>query len=115
MVKQVLNPCPKPSTKKSVKNSKHQSNPRPTEEDYCIVCGKPFAETHECFGAANRNNSIKYGLQVRLCAEHHRGTTGVHGKHGILLRTQLEEWAQTKFEKDHTREEFIKIFGKSCL
>ncbi len=107
-------PVPKP---KQVKHKRgHQSNPAPTLDDWCIECGEPGAETHECFGGSRRNMSRLYGLTVRLCAEHHRGTTGVHGKNGHLLREWCEKYGQKKFEKEHgSREHFIRLFGRSYL
>ena len=83
--------------------------------DYCIECGKPYPHKHEVFyGTANRKNSIKYGIIVPLCYEHHMGTYGVHGKHGEELNYKLKKMAQQKAMKHYnwTMEEWIKIFGK---
>lgn len=64
---------------------------------------------------SNRKISEKYGLKVPLCYEHHRGTNGVHGKNGRQLDIKLKKIAQKKYEETHTREEFIKLIGKSYL
>lgn len=67
------------------------------------------------FGTANRKVSDKNGFTVYLCQYHHEGTYGVHGKYGDELNRELKEVCQKKFEENHTREEFIKLIGKSCL
>lgn len=85
-------------------------------EKQCLICGSWNIEDHHIFfGNANRKQSEKYGLKVWLCPTHHRGTIGVHGKDGHKLDMQLKELGQKAFEWKHTREEFIKIFGKNYL
>ncbi len=81
----------------------------------CFVCKTTYGleEHHVCFGSANRKQSEKYGLKVWLCAEHHRGNSGVHFNKELDL--SIKRFAQSEFEKTHTREEFIQIFGKSYL
>lgn len=71
-------------------------------------------ESHHVFhGTANRKLSEKHGLKVWLCQEHHRGNTGVHNNR--VLDLLLQESAQREFEETYSRQEFIKIFGKSYL
>lgn len=85
-----------------------------SDERKCFVCGNPNVECHHIFkGSAKRKISERYGLKVWLCVEHHRGTTGVHGKLGHQLDLRLKQIAQEKYEKRHTREEFIKLMGKN--
>jgi hypothetical protein len=105
---------PKPKMKKG-NSHKAKNNARPTHNDCCIVCGMPNAELHEVFhGNGNRQNSIKYGMQVRLCEEHHRtGEMSAHRNREFDL--QLKQKYQAIFEKSHSREEFVRIFGKSYL
>lgn len=83
----------------------------------CIVCGTTYGlhRHHIIYGTANRKNSEKYDLTCWLCQEHHIGTTGVHGKYGEHLDAALKKLAQIEFEKTHTREEFINIFGRNYL
>lgn len=50
-----------------------------------------------------------------LCVEHHRGTIGVHGKLGHQLDLKLKKLAQEKYEKRHSREEFIQLMGKNYI
>ena len=81
----------------------------------CYVCRTTYQleEHHIFFGTANRKQSEKCGLKVWLCAEHHRGNSGVH--HNRELDLSIKEFAQSEFEKTHSREEFIRIFGKNYL
>lgn len=104
---------PKPKMKKG--NSRRaKNNPRPTLDDCCIVCGKVGAELHEIFHGPNRQNSIRYKMQVRLCEEHHRtGKRAVHNDKAFDL--QLKRQYQAIFEETHTREEFASIFGRNYL
>lgn len=82
----------------------------------CIVCGSWNVEDHHIyFGVAKRKLSEEYGLKVWLCPTHHRGTQGVHGKSGNKLNMELKQLGQKAFEWNHTREEFIKIFGRNYL
>lgn len=80
----------------------------------CFVCGNPQVEEHHIFfGNPRRKISEKYGLKVWLCTQHHRGTNGVHGKQGHELDLKLKQIAQEKYERKHTREDFIKLMGKN--
>ena len=104
---------PKPKCKKG-NSRKAKNNPKPTVYDRCIVCGKPYAELHEVFHGPNRQNSIRYGMQVRLCEEHHRtGKDAVHNNKAF--DRQLKEHYQAIFEKKYSREEFVRIFGRNYL
>ena len=91
-------------------------NPVPTANDICIICGRPFAHSHEVFyGTANRKQSMKHGLKVRLCDECHEGTSGVHGRDGYSLGQELKQKVQELFEQEHTRDEFMAIIGRNYL
>ena len=83
---------------------------------YCHFCGKTInlEEHHIFFGTSNRKNSEKYGLKVNLCPVCHRdNVVGVHGsrQRDLILKRQ----AQEHFEKEYTREEFMRIFGRNYL
>ena len=84
-------------------------------EKECWVCGKTWClEEHHCMGGnPNRKNSEKYGLKIWLCLERHRGNTGVHFNSD--LADMVHKHAQTVFEKEHSREEFMTIFGRNYL
>lgn len=76
-----------------------------------MVCGSPYAQTHEMFGGSRRNMSRLFGLTVRLCLEHHTGANGVHGT-DTKLRNDIEQMGQRMFERDHgTRQDFMRLFG----
>lgn len=100
---------PKPHFKK-----KHaQNNPVPTINDRCRYDGTPYAQTHEVYGGSGRRQlSIQYGMQVKLCDRCHKEVTyNPKGHKSVALKQEF----QIKFEENHTRDEFRKIFGKSYL
>lgn len=81
---------------------------------YCIVCGKPHPHKHEVFFGNKRTQSIKYGMVLPLCYLHHEGNDSPHRNREIDLR--YKEKAQAIWESTYgTREDFIRIFGKSYL
>lgn len=78
------------------------------ERSECYWCGKwDYLECHHVFEGSNRSASTKYGLMVDLCPACHRK---IHSGKGWQMRKTLHEDFQRVFEKDHTREEFIKEF-----
>lgn len=81
----------------------------------CIICGSPYVEHHHVFfGTANRKVSDKYGYIVELCHYHHNEPPmGVHFNKEFDL--MLKQQCQRDFEKNHTRAQFIKEFGRSWL
>ncbi len=109
----MYSPCPKPNYKKQ---GRAKRNPLPTAEDYCEVCGKPYAANHEIFfGRGKRQLSIKYGLQKRLCYEHHNMDGGNNPHFNKAIDDEYKREGQRKFEETHSREDFRRIFGKSYL
>lgn len=84
--------------------------------DHCYVCKKPHPHVHHIFfGTANRKMSERYGYVVPLCGYHHNMSN--EGVHFNKKRDRIfKEMAQLHFEWAYgTREEFIKIFGRSYL
>lgn len=82
--------------------------------DHCYLCGRWLVngEIHHVFGGSNRKNSEKYGLTVRLCHTCHNEPP--HGVHfDPIVRHALQREAQLIFEKTHSREEFMRIFGRN--
>lgn len=81
----------------------------------CFVCGsvRELQLHHIMHGNANRRLSTRYQLTCWLCRTHHTGRFGVHSNAELNKRLQAE--AQTAFEKTHTHEEWMKIFGKNYL
>lgn len=86
------------------------------DEKKCFVCGTTLGlHCHHIFGGnANRKKSEKYGMKIWLCGMHHNlSNAGIHFNKGLDL--SVKKMAQHKFEETHTREEFMKIFGRNYL
>ena len=90
---------------KRSKNSDHE----------CLITGTNYnLHKHHIFGAFNRNKSGEYGFVVYLSAYFHdMSDEAVHFDKEFDL--VLKRWAQGRFEQSHTREEFIKEFGRSYI
>lgn len=82
------------------------------DEKECYICGTNLnLHNHHIFpGNGYRKNSDKEGLTVYLCQYHHEY---VHHDFNAML--ELQKIAQREFEKNKTREEFIRLFTKSVL
>lgn len=78
----------------------------------CYICGttQGLHRHHLLHGTANRKKAEQYGLVVYLCWKHHMQ---VHAD-PEMDRT-FKMLGQRMFEETHTREEFIKEFGRSYL
>lgn len=88
------------------------------ESKECWFCySQNGLHLHEIyFGTANRTISIKYGFQVYLCSKHHNlGGIGKCVHQCREMDLELKRACQKVYEKDHTREEFISLIGKSYL
>lgn len=83
--------------------------------DRCYFCNRPAECIHEVyFGTANRQISIENGFCVGLChREHNLSTKSVHNDRKMDL--ELKQVYQEEYEKTHTREEFIRLIGKSYI
>ena len=78
----------------------------------CYLCNR-ITDTarHEIFfGTANRKNSKKHGLWVNVCPDCHRV---VHADK--ITDLWLKQMGQRKYELTHTRDEFVKLFGRNYL
>ena len=85
-------------------------------EKECFICHTTHdLHLHHIYeGTANRKQSDKTGMTIFLCGYHHNmSDEGVH--FNKQLDREIKEYAQRIFEKEHTREEFRQIFGKSFL
>lgn len=82
------------------------------ERAECEVCGRfDYLEEHHLIpGIANRKQSDKYGLTKKVCRSCHNK---IHKDKDLMTRSKQE--GQKKFELTHSREEFIRIFGRSYL
>lgn len=78
--------------------------------DSCIICGNPRQALHEIFEGRNRIRSMQYNAIIPLCFSCH---TIIHNNRNISL--YYKQRFQQIFEEKNSREEFIKIFGRSYL
>lgn len=66
------------------------------------------------YGNSNRKQSEKYGCWVWLCGKHHNlSDFGIHFDKELDLK--VKKMAQSKFEENHSRQEFMQIFGKNWI
>jgi len=74
----------------------------------CENCGKycEHLDSHEVYGGANRKRSIENGFVALLCRE-------CHSDEKVIQKLKID--CQRKYEINHSREDFIKIIGKSYL
>jgi len=86
-----------------------------TKDEYCEVCGRTAEELHHIISRKQRKplEGCKHNF-IYLCAEHHRGTFGVHGKCGHALdqryKLQFQNYLEIHFLKEHlTREEIKEV------
>lgn len=74
----------------------------------CEFCGKYFnrLDPHEVYGGSNRKRSIKYKFVALICRD-------CHDDNKVLKELKIRY--QKEYEKEHTREDFIKLIGKSYI
>ena len=80
--------------------------------EHCYICTEqgieniPKDDLHEVYNGANRKRSILNGLVVPLCRKHHQNEE---------ILSELKVATQQMYEANHTRDEFIKLIGKSYI
>lgn len=81
----------------------------------CYITKSPYGlHKHHIFFGANRKISEQNGFWVWLRYDYHNMTNySVH--HNRRLDLRLKRECQRKYEETHSREEFIKLIGKSYL
>ena len=96
-----------------MKEKRAKSILQPDEEKVCFISGSRInLDLHHIYhGSANRKLSDKYGCWVWIRHDLHRL---LHDKDKDLDK-YLQQECQKKFDETHTRQDFIKIFGKSYL
>ena len=79
-----------------------------TKSGICDACHKfcNHLDSHEVYGGSNRKRSIENGFVKEICRECHSNEDKINE---LRIDTQIE------YEKEHTREEFIQIIGKSYV
>jgi hypothetical protein len=100
----------KPIKKRTNKQSKleRERDKNIVKSGICENCDKYSnrLDPHEVYGGSNRKRSIKNKFVKLLCRD-------CHENQDILNKIKKE--MQIEYEKTHTREEFIKLIGKSYL
>ena len=79
-----------------------------TKSGKCEYCGKVCKklDPHEVYGGSNRKRSIVNNFVKLLCRE-------CHSNKDVIKQLRID--TQKEYMKTHTKEEFIKIIGKSYL
>ena len=85
------------------------------KEKQCLVCHTTVGlHKHHVYYGPLRQISEKNGLTVWLCGRHHNLSD--HGVHfDRELDMEIKILGQRAFEKDHSREDFIKLIGRNYL
>ena len=84
----------------------------------CELCGyETQLAWHHVFGGANRKHSDRWGMIAKICPTCH---DAVHKNIKMPFSDEkisdiLKKTYQEKFEQEHSREEFMRIFGRSWL
>lgn len=73
--------------------------------EFCNIYSKRL-DPHEIYGGSNRKRSIQHKFVKLICSE-------CHSNEAIINQLRID--TQKEYEKNHTREEFIKLIGKSYL
>lgn len=82
--------------------------------EHCFFCGRPTECIHHVFFGPNRKISEKNGFIVPLCNRcHNMSDTAVHFNREKDLFLKRE--CQKEYELTHTRDEFIRLIGRSYL
>ena len=83
----------------------------------CFVTGKTTGlHRHHLYFGYNRDNSEKYGLWVWLHWDRHIENSQYTTPHNNAdFDLYLKKLGQRKFEETHSREEFMRIFGRNYL
>lgn len=89
------------------------------KEKYCYITGaenRPLHRHHIYFGTGLRDISEENGFWCYLIPElHNQSEKGVHGRDGHNLDMLLKRECQKAYEREHTREEFVRLIGRSYL
>lgn len=80
----------------------------------CEICGGRADHAHHVFGGKNRKTSDYYNMIADLCVMcHTSGPRAVHRDR--ITDVWLKRRYQLKFEETHSREEFIRAFGRNYI
>ena len=86
-------------------------------EKKCFITGSTTGlQRHHIYGASNRNISEENGFWVWLRHDYHIADSPNKTPHNCRMTDlRLKEMCQREYEKTHSREEFIKLIGRSYL
>lgn len=77
--------------------------------EHCIICGRKKEALHEVFYGAYRHLSIKYGMVIPLCLNHHtKGKFSVHNDRELDL--YYKRLAETIFISKYSYDLYMKEF-----
>lgn len=88
----------------------------PEDEAWCFFSGHTYdIDFHHIFGKTKqyKKRSEQYGYWIWLTHEEHDKLH--HTSNGKKKEKKLKQECQKVFEKDHSRSEFIRLFGKNYL
>lgn len=84
-------------------------------EKACYVTGATYGlDLHHCIHGSHRRKADQLGLTVWLRHDVHMALHD-HRKPFENLDWELKQAAQRAYERDHSREEWMAIFGRSWL
>ncbi len=104
------------------KRKRHKKSIIRQQAGTCYLCVKLHGDyrthrvlhEHHIFGGPNRSASEAEGLKVSLCPEHHEtGPEAVH--RNIQIMRMVQQAGQAEYEKTHSREEFMRLFGRNYI
>lgn len=99
-------------SKKLAKIEKNRFSVFSDNANKCFLCGSSYNLTwHEIYSGRNRQNSMKYGLCLRLCLNCHE-----ERQEDINFNEFWHKKGQSLWETEiGSREEFIKVFRRNYL
>lgn len=99
-------------TKKLTKLEKNRYSVFSYDTERCYLCGSTYKLTwHEIYAGKNRQNSMRYGLCLRLCLNCHSKE-----QEDSQFNDYWHKQGQLYWEKNiGSREEFIKVFRRNYL
>lgn len=100
----------KKKTNKLINLEKNRKSILTDNLDYCYICNDYRTELHEIYGGSNRKVSMENNFVIPICSHCHRYITD-----NPKMSETLKKNCQKEFEKEHTREDFLKIIGRSYL
>lgn len=85
------------------------------KEKNCLVCHAAHGlHKHHVYYGPLRRVSEENGFTVWLCGRHHNlSRDGVHFDRNLDM--EIKKMVQHEYEKEHSREEFMRLIGRNYL